>query len=80
MFAHTSHEVRRGAHSYTRMPSTSGCSVFRHHHPGFLHFVTKQPPDVPESRQVTRNQMADIHEEEDEKKNSMQQLHLLQGR
>jgi hypothetical protein len=21
----------------------SWCSVFRHHHPGFLHFVTKQP-------------------------------------
>jgi hypothetical protein len=32
------------------------------------------------SRHVTRNQMADVHEEEDEKKNSMQQPHLLHRR
>jgi len=25
----------------------SRCSDFRHHHPGFHHFVTKQPADIP---------------------------------
>jgi hypothetical protein len=45
----------------------SGCSVFRHHHPGFLHLVTKQPTYIPEHDLSARNQIVEAQQEADER-------------
>ena len=45
----------------------SSCSVFRHHHPSFLHLVTKQPTYIPEHDLSARNQIVEAQQEEDER-------------
>jgi hypothetical protein len=45
----------------------TACSVFRHHHPGFLHFVTKQPTYLLEHRLSAKNQIVEAQQEADER-------------
>jgi hypothetical protein len=47
--------------------SHATCSVFHHHHPGFLHFVTKQPTYIPEHGLSAKNQIVEAQQEADER-------------
>jgi hypothetical protein len=51
----------------------SRCSVYRHHHPGFLHFVTKQPTYILEHDPSARNQIVEAQQEADERLRSRYQ-------
>jgi hypothetical protein len=57
----------RAAHKPFTDGIGSGCSVFRHHHPSFLHLVTKQPTHIPEHDLSARNQIVEAQQEADER-------------